>query len=185
MSFISGGPSTWATWIAALKAAFGLKLTRAERRAFTTIAGSRKPPKRRVQELWTVAGRGSGKSRMTAAVATYIACFLKHDLDPGETGHVLVLAGSRDQAQMVFSYARAFLNRSPILKKLIKSTTAHEIRLTNGVTIGVHSNSFRLIRGRTLLACVFDEIAFWREPFTAACEARTVASGLPDGVSMT
>ena len=38
--------------------------------------------------------------------------------------------------------------------------TAHEIRLTNGVVIAVHTNSFRLIRGHTLLACIFDEVAY-------------------------
>ena len=68
---------------------------------------------------------------------------------------------------MVFSYASAFLRRSPILRKMIENVTANEIRLTNGVTIAVHSNSFRLIRGRTLLACVFDEIAFWRDDTSA------------------
>jgi terminase large subunit-like protein len=161
-----GNPATWSRWLTALKAAFGIKLTRSERRLFKAIAGSRKPPKRKVQELWACAGRGSGKSRMTAAVAVYLAAFLKHDLDPGEIGHVLVLAGSRDQAQAVFSYASAFLRRSPILRKIIKSTTAHEIRLTNGVTIAVHTNSFRL-RGKTLLATIFDEVAYWRDDSSA------------------
>jgi hypothetical protein len=174
-----GDPETWSTWLVALKAAFGITLSEAERRAFESIAGSREPPARKVQQLWAVLGRGSGKSRMAAAIAVYIACFLEHTLAHGETGYVLVLAGSRDQAQMVFSYASAFLLRSPILRKMIKATTAYEIRLTNGVTIAVHSNSFRLIRGRTLLACVFDEIAFWRDDTSANPDVETFRAVRP------
>jgi hypothetical protein len=174
-----GDPQTWSTWLVTLKAAFGITLNRAERRAFESIAGNREPPARKVQQLWAILGRGSGKSRMAAAISVYIAAFMQHDLDPGETGYVLVLAGSRDQAQMVFSYASAFLLRSPILRKMIKATTAYEIRLTNGVTIAVHSNSFRLIRGRTLLACVFDEIAFWRDDTSANPDIETYRAVRP------
>jgi hypothetical protein len=149
-----GDPTTWATWLSVLKAAFGEKLNRADRRAFKSVAGSRKPPRHKVKELWAIVGRGGGKSRMSAAIAVYLACIPKHDLDPGEVGYVLALAGSRDQAGRVFDYALAFIRQSPILRKLIKSTTAYEIRLKNNVVIAVHSNSFRLIRGRTLLpAC--------------------------------
>ena len=162
-----GSTDSWATWLVVLKSAFGLKLDRAERRVFASIAGSRKPPEKKVEELWVAAGRGGGKSRISAAIAVFLACFQKHDLDPGEVGYVLVLAGSRDQAQMVFSYVRAFLHQSPILRKLIENVTFGEIRLTNGATIAVHSNSYRLIRGRTLLAVVADEIAFWRDESSA------------------
>ena len=162
-----GSTKSWSTWLTVLKAAFGLKLNRSERRTFTSIAGSREPPGKKVEELWVAAGRGSGKSRISAAIAVYVAAFFEHDLDPGEVGHVLVLAGSRDQAQMVFGYVRAFLHRSPILRKMIENVTFGEIRLTNGVTIAVHSNSYRLIRGRTLLAVVADEIAFWRDEDSA------------------
>jgi phage terminase large subunit-like protein len=141
-----GDAETWATWLVALKAAFGIKLNRSERRTFASIAGSRRPPRHKLSELWAIAGRGSGKSRISAAIAVYLACFQEHDLDPGETGYVLVLAGSRDQARMVFSYAAAFLRRSPILRKMIANVTAFEIQLSNNVTVAVHSNSFRLRR---------------------------------------
>lgn len=174
-----GPAATWDTWLAALKAGFGITLTPDERRAFQSIAGSREPPAHKVQQLWAVAGRGSGKSRIAAAIAVYLACFLQHDLDPGEIGYVLVLAGSRDQAQMVFSYASAFLRKSPILRKMISNVTAYEIRLTNGVTVAVHSNSFRLIRGRTLLACVFDEIAYWRDDTSANPDIETYRAVRP------
>ena len=162
-----GPPETWSTWLATLKACFGLELNRAERRAFEAIAGSRKPPEHKVQELWVLAGRGSGKSRVAAAISVYLACFVRHDLDPDEVGCVLTLAASRDQAQIVFNYALAFLRNSPILASMIKSTTAREIRLTNHVVISIHSNSYRLIRGRSLLAVVCDEIAFWRDELSA------------------
>jgi hypothetical protein len=174
-----GEPETWQTWLATLKAAFGIELNRDERRAFESIAGSRKPPEKRVQELWTIAGRVSGKSRIAAAIATYIACFMQHDLDPGETGYVLALAGSRDQAQMVFNYAVAFVRRSPILRQMIKNITAFEIKLNNNATIAVHSNSFRLIRGRTLLSVIFDEVAFWRDDTSATPDIETYRAVRP------
>ena len=157
-----GSPETWSTWLVALKAAFGIDLNRHERRAFAAIAGSRKPPTHKVQELWALCGRGSGKSRMAAAVACYVACFFTHDLDPGEIGFVLVLAGSKDQAGVVFHYALAFLRKSPIMRQMIESVTANEIRLTNNVVLGVHPNSYRSVRGRSLLCVVMDEVAIWR-----------------------
>src|SRR5262245_9819749 len=72
----------------------------------------------------------------------------------GEVGYVLVLAASRDQARVVFDYAKAFLDDSPVLKQEIASVTATEIRLRNDIIIGTQANSFRSIRGRTLLAVV-------------------------------
>jgi phage terminase large subunit-like protein len=162
-----GPPDSWSTWLTTLKAAFGSPLTEPELRTFATIAGDRAPPTNRVNQLWGIRGRGSGKSRTAGAISTYVACFGEHDLDPGEVGYVLTLAGSRDQAKMVHSYIAAFLRSSPILRKMIKNVTAHEIQLSNHVNIAVHSNNFRLIRGRTLLACVFDEIAFWRDDTSA------------------
>ena len=56
-----GNIETWATWTVALKAAFALPLTEAERKTFAAIAGGRPPPLRRVRELWCAAGRRGGK----------------------------------------------------------------------------------------------------------------------------
>ena len=162
-----GDPATWAVWLTALKAAFGIELNRDERRAFVSIAGSRKPPEQKLEEFWCVVGRGGGKSKIAAAIGVYIACFLEHRLSAGEQGFVLVLAASKDQAQVVYKYALAFIQRSPILRKMIANVTANEIRLNNGVTLATHPNSFRSIRGRSLLACIFDEVALWRDEDSA------------------
>jgi phage terminase large subunit-like protein len=174
-----GPTETWRTWLLTLKAAFGIDLTKQERRIFASIAGSREPPHRRVQELWTVAGRGSGKSRVAAAVAVYVSAFCKHDLDPGEVGFVLTLAASKDQAKRVFDYAYAFIRRSPILRPMITRTTSTEIYLNNKTVIACHANSFRSIRGKTLLAVIADEIAFWRSEESALPDVETYRAVKP------
>src|SRR5215813_10775941 len=91
-----GDIDTWRTWLVVLKAAFGRPLDKVELEAFHAVASERGLPEHRVRELWAVAGRRSGKSRMAAAVAVYLAMFVKHKLAPGETGMALVLAGSMD-----------------------------------------------------------------------------------------
>ena len=157
-----------------LRGAHGLPLTDEERVIFTEVAGNRSPPSKRVRELWCVVGRRGGRSRMA-----YAACFVEHRLAAGEVGYVLVLAASRDQAKVVFDYVVGFLQKSPVLRKEIESITASEIRLKSGVIIGTHANSFRSIRGRTLLTVVFDEVALWRDEVSATPDIEVYRAALP------
>jgi hypothetical protein len=170
---------TWQTWLIALRAAFGRPLDDNELEVFHAIAGKRGLPKHRVREFWCVCGRGSGKSRMSAAAAIYPALFQKHKLAPGERGMVLVIAGTVDQARVVFEYIDGFLAASPALRREVVARNRLEIRLRNGIAIGVHPNSFRSVRGRTLVACVFDETAFWRDESTATPDTEVYTAVLP------
>jgi hypothetical protein len=52
----------------------------------------------------------------------------------------------------VFEYARGFIEASAVRGREVASMTQTEMRLKNNVVLGVHSNSFRSIRGKTLLA---------------------------------
>jgi hypothetical protein len=178
-----GDLSTWSTWLAILKSAFVLPLSPEELEIFTGIAGGRPLPKKRLRELWVLAGRRSGKSRMAALLACYFALFVKHKLVGGEKGMVLVLAASVEQAQVVFQYTLAFLQNSPALAKEVASVTRNEIRLRNGIVIAVHANSFRSVRGRTLCACIFDETSFWRDLTTAAPDTEVYSAVLPSLVT--
>jgi Terminase large subunit, T4likevirus-type, N-terminal len=174
------GPlDSWMVWSVALKAAFGLPLDELDRRIFRAIAGDRDLPKRRVQELWAVAGRRSGKSRVAAAIAIYLALFVKHKLAPGEKGMVLVIAGTTDQAGVVFDYMRGFIEASPALAREVRAFKQREIVLGNGIVIGVHSNSFRHVRGRTAVAIVFDEVSFWRDESTATPDREVYSAVKP------
>jgi len=170
---------TWRTWLVMLRAAFGLPLDNEERQVFAQVAGNRAPPGRRVRELWCIVGRRGGKSRMAAALAVFLALFTRHTLAQGERGMVLVLAASVEQAKVVFSYAKAFIMSSPVLAKEIEEATRDEIRLKNGVIIGIHAASFRTVRGRTLLAVIFDEVAFWRDETSAMPDVETYRAVLP------
>jgi hypothetical protein len=58
------GPS-WDSWRVVLKAAFGLRMSDEERRLFRTLA-QRDPPKKRVKELWIVAGMRAGKDSIAS-----------------------------------------------------------------------------------------------------------------------
>jgi hypothetical protein len=174
-----GDLSTWSTWMAILKAAFVLPLTPEELEIFNAISGGRRLPKKRLRELWVLAGRRSGKSRMAALLAVYFGLFVKHKLSPGERGMVLVLAATTEQSRVVFDYACAFLQNSPALAKEVASSTRNEIRLKNGIVIAVHANSFRSVRGRTLVAAIFDETAFWRDDTTATPDAEVYTAVIP------
>jgi phage terminase large subunit-like protein len=156
-----GDPSTWSNWLTVLRAAFGLPLDATQREVFHQVAGDRGPPARRVRELWAVIGRRGGKSRAAAAIAVYLALFCTHRLARGETGMVLVLAASTSQARVVFDYCLGFIEASPILRRELKDATRSELRLRSGIVIAIHSNSYRNVRGRTLLGCIFDEASFW------------------------
>jgi hypothetical protein len=136
-------------------------------------------PARRIRELWAVIGRRGGKSRAAAAIAVYLALFCKHRLSRGETGMVLVLAASTAQAKVVFDYCLGFIEASPVLRNEIKDVTRTEIRLRNGVVIATHSNSYRNVRGRTLLGCVFDETGFWPDEAGALSDLECYRAVLP------
>jgi hypothetical protein len=84
------------------------------------------------------------------------------------------------------------LTSSPVLKSLVAEVLAEEIRLTNGISISVHSTSYRSVRGRTLCAAICDEVAFWRdenssqpdlEAYRALLPALATTGGMIVGIS--
>jgi hypothetical protein len=178
-----GDLSSWSLWLIVLKAAFGLQLSDSELVTFRKVAGDRAPPGKRVRELWAVVGRRAGKSRMAAALAVFLALFQRHKLAKGETGHVLVLAATADQAKTVFDYASGFIEASEALQREVRSITQHEIRLANDAVIAVHVNNFRTVRGKTILGCVLDETAFWRDESSATPDVETYRAVMPSLVA--
>jgi hypothetical protein len=73
-----GAASTWATWLAILKAAHRRLLSEHERKLFAAVAGDREPPRRKVKELVAIASRRSGKGRVGATLAVHAALLTDH-----------------------------------------------------------------------------------------------------------
>ena len=164
------GPlESWATWRTILRAAFGLGLTEDELDLLEQLAGpNRSPPSERVKELWTIAGRRSGKSRVAALIASYVATLDHSDkLAPGETGYIISMSPTRAQSKAIHGYIRAFFARSPVLSQMVISHNDEEIELVGNIKIAVTTNDFRTVRSRTILLALLDEVAFWRDDTSA------------------
>jgi hypothetical protein len=146
-----------------------------------------------VRELWAVAGRRSGKSRIAAAICAFLALWADRTrLSPGEVGYVLCLSASRAQASLVHQYAVAFIEASPVLRQEIVNITSDEIELRGNIVIGIHSANFKTVRGRTLLGAVIDEVAYLQiegsaspdaEVYRALRPALSTTSGMMVGIS--
>jgi len=176
------GPS-WNTWRAIVKAMFGERMTAAEIETFRAVA-ERDPPTKPVAEAVVVAGRGAGKDSIASLIAAVTAVNfnpVKAKLRPGEKAVVMCLACDRDQAQIAFNYIRAYFEEIPPLAKLVQHIGSDSIELRNKVVIEVHTNSYRSVRGRSILCSIFDEVAFWKSEDSASPDyevAGAVAPGL-------
>ena len=164
--FFSG--ESWSRWCAVMKAGFGEALSTTESAIFHEVA-ERQPPAHRVKELVAIVGRGGGKDSTASFIAAYIAMSFDPRvarLRPGEQVFVLCLAVDKDQAAIEFEYIKALFENIPTLKAMVKGGEkgigADSIELKNRVVIKVATNSYRSIRGRSILAAIFDEAAFWR-----------------------
>lgn len=173
--------STWAAWIALLKAIFALPMEDAEIEVYRRHTGRQAPPARQVREGWIIAGRRGGKSRIAALIAVFLAlCRDYRDvLAPGERGTVMVVAADRKQARTVFRYICAFLENIPGFESHITRRTAEVIELRNRIAIEIHTCNFRAVRGYTVVAAVLDEVAYWRDEETANPDVEIVNSIRP------
>jgi hypothetical protein len=173
--------ASWTAWRSFLRALFGLPMTNAEREVFRLHTKRLRPPTLPAREAWVVAGRRSGKSRVAALVAVYLAALRDYSaaLAPGEVATVALIAGDRRQARTLFRYALGLLEGVPMLHSLIERTTAERIDLRNRCVIEVHTCSFRSTRGYTLAGAIADEVAYWNAEDTANPDSEVIAALRP------
>jgi hypothetical protein len=176
---------TWAGWRVFLKALFALPLDLAELAIYTEHTGRTDPPSRQQAEAALIVGRRGGKSRILALVAVFLATFRDYTpyLAPGEMGTVAVIAANRPQARAIFRYASGLLKAVGLLAPMIADENTEAITLTNRTVIEISTASFRTVRGATLIACLCDEIAFWRQEETSANPDLEILRALRPGLA--
>jgi hypothetical protein len=161
---------SWKAWRVFLKSLFGIELEgRTERKIFRECTGLRSPKRGRIREAYVIAGRRSGKSFISSIIAVYLAAFKnwKQYLNFGEKGWIFIIATDRAQAKIIKGYISGILHSNPSFKNLIDRELQWEIELKNGVGIAVKTCNYRTIRGYTVLAAICEEIAFWRDEYSA------------------
>lgn len=174
--------ATWNAWFVFLRSLFGLPLDDASLALYRECTARQAPPPGGSREAWLIVGRRGGKSLALALVAVFLACFRDWSpyLVPGERATIMCLAADRKQARTIFRYCRALLREvEKIDPKLVESETAESVDLNNGITIEILAASLRGTRGYTVLCCLADEIAFWRDETSANPDTEILAAIRP------
>lgn len=175
-------PSTWRSWRVFLKSLFGIPITdRTEKRIFRSCTGLSKQPKGRAKESFCIVGRRGGKSFTSALIAVWLATFKdwSKSMTVGERGAIFIIANDKAQAKIIRNYIGGILNSQPTFRKLIRKDLADGIELVNGVDVCIKTSNFRSIRGWTLLACILEEIAFFRDEHSANPDAEILNAVRP------
>ena len=97
---------SWRAWRAFLASVYGPPMTVDQAAIFRRHTGRQTPPAGPAREVWCIAGRRAGKSRIAALLAVYVAAFKDYRavLAPGEKATVAVIAADHQQARVVFRY---------------------------------------------------------------------------------
>lgn len=172
---------SWRSWYIYLKALFGLGLEPSELPFFQQCTGLAEPPKERCSESWLIVGRRGGKSFTLALIAVFLACFVKWDvkLAPGERATIMVIATDKKQAGIIFNYAKALIQQTPVLAALMERDTTDTLQLSNRLNIEVRPANFRSVRGYTIPAVLADEMAFWPTDESANPDREIIAALRP------
>jgi hypothetical protein len=174
------GP-TWRAWMVFLQALFGLTMGAEDLVAYRHHTGRSSPPTAPFRECALVIGRRGGKSRVLALIAVYLACFVSYAayLVAGETGVIAIVASDRRQARVLLRYVVGTLRAVPSLAAMIETELAESVALTNGIAIEIHTGTISSPRGRTFIAVLCDEIAFWRSDDSVNPDAEVIAAVRP------
>lgn len=157
-------PGSWAAWFTFLRVLFGLPLSDTDVELFKRCTGRTQPPTGAFLEASLIIGRRGGKSLILALIAVFLAAFRDWSayLTPGELGVIRIIANDKQQGRIIKRYADALCQNVPAIAALVESIDADGITFKNGIRLEVAAASFRSLRGPTLIACLCDEIAFWR-----------------------
>lgn len=153
------GPS-WGTWRACLTALLGLPIPEERQPFVRQCTGGRSFLSRMASEILLVCGRQSGKTTFVGFLGVYLSTFKKYPLRRGERLTGMLIATDRRQVRNVKDSISALLHSVPSLAALIDKETADSIVLLNGITIEIHTASYRSVRGYRCAFVIVDEGAF-------------------------
>jgi hypothetical protein len=149
--------STWAAWVAVLKAIHGLPLDEGEAGWLRGHSGRQTFRPEGYDETVAVVGRQAGKSQLAAALASFEAALSR---DRG--AHVLLIAQDLRGAQRsLFNYCRATFERVPMFAREVMRRTSDTLELAGGTSLSVYPCRPAAVRGIRARLVVVDELAYF------------------------
>lgn len=170
---------SWKNWRIFLKVISGEKLDSDEAELAFQCTGQKTFPESGFDEFYGVVGRRGGKSRIMSFIAAYEAAYggWHEYLAEGEIAQIFVIANDKKQAGIVFRYIKALLTAK--YPGEILSETGGSLLLDNNVEILVQAATFRGIRGFSTACIILDELAFFRDEYSANPADEIVNALLP------
>ncbi len=145
-----------------LRAIYGLPLSKAQFGIYCECTGrEQRPPSIGFGEVTVLSGARGGKdSRIAAPIACYEAVFGGHEkrLTRGERAVIPIVAQDHRATRIAFGYVRSYMTGSPLLRSMVETELAQEIRLVNGVDIVCFPCTMASLRGWSVPAGVLDEV---------------------------
>lgn len=109
-------------------------------------------------------GRRGGKDRFLSGVGVWraaLAADWRKYLSPGEQAVVLLLGKDKRQAAILRRYCHGLLEVKE-LQREVKRETNDVIEFRNGGVLEIASNDVGLVRGRSAVAVIGSEVAYWK-----------------------
>jgi len=171
---------SYRAWKMVAKVISNAKLSTREVKTSREISQRKTVPKE-LRELCLIIGRRGGKSKFAAALALYLACFRDwaKSLSVGEIGTGMIICPDRRQGRVVKRYIDGFIKKSPLLKSMVEKVTSEAIHFTNNTVVEIHTASYRSVRGYSVIFCILDELAFFRDENSANPDREIVAALKP------
>ena len=174
-----GGPS-FANWRTVAKVLEGAPLARAELALYRELTGRKKPPAEPFREAYLIKPRRAGGTLFAAALGLHAALQDYRDrLGPGEVATVALIACDRRQARQLVNYVRGLIADSALIGAEVANETQETISFAHRVNLEVHTTSFRSTRGYSYAAVICDEMAFWRDEYSATPDIELIRAVRP------
>jgi hypothetical protein len=175
------GGATWEAGRALVASIFALPMSADMLAIFAECTGRLTAPVKAFARAVVIAGRGSGKTLLSAFVVVYIAASRDWHavMGPGELVTAALVCPDRRQARVALRYIFGLLRGVPMLERLIVSSTKESVTLSTGCVIEVHTASFKSTRGYSFCAVVIDEAAFLPTDQSASPDVELVRAVTP------
>jgi hypothetical protein len=174
-----GGP-TFAAWRTVAKVLDGLPLDASELELYRQITHREAAPTQSFSEAYLVKPRRAGGTLFAAAVGLHAALQDYRDrLGPGEVATVAMIASDRRQARQLMNYVKGLIDDSPLIAAEVANSTQEIVTFAHRVNLEVHTTSFRSTRGYSYAAVILDELAFFRDDFSANPDVELVRAVRP------